>query len=823
VDEWCLTYRGYRPGQERLREALCTLGNGYFGTRGAAPESTADGVHYPGTYVAGLYNRLATEVEGRPIENESNVNVPNWLPLTFRIDDGPWFSVDTVEIIDYAQILEMRRGAVIRRVRFRDGAGRETSLAQRRIVHMAYEHLAALETTIRPENWSGRVTVRSGIDGSVRNRGVERYRHLADRHLDAFEVEAPDRETVLLRCRTTQSRVEVVQAARTRLRVDGRPVPTGRDQVLARDAVSVEFSARVERGSVCRVEKVVALFTSRDPAISEPREAALEAVGHAAAFPELLERHVLEWDALWRRFAIVVETAEAGTGQTEQTGQPGKVEKTGQTGDPGRAGGASRVLNVHLFHLLQVASPHTLDRDVGAPARGLHGEAYRGHIFWDELFVFPLLTYRIPEITREMLRYRVRRLPAARRAARDAGHRGAMFPWESASSGREEAQHVHLNPVSGRWLPDQTFRQRHINIAVAYNAWQFFQITDDIDFLAGSGAELIIEIARFWASIASYDPVDDRYDITGVVGPDEFHVDDPNWEGTGLRNNAYTNVMAAWVHTRALRTLDLLPVVQRDGLVDRLRVRREELGTWEDISRKLRIPFHDGVISQFQGYELLGELDWDRYRQRYGDIHRLDRLLEAEGDDVNRYRVSKQADVLMLFYLLSFEELVELFARLGYHLDEHLLRRTIDYYLQRTSHGSTLSRVVHAWVLARSDRRASLELFRTALETDIADVQGGTTPEGIHLGAMAATVDLAARGYSGMEVSDGLLRFKPSLPHGLERLEFPIYYHHRWITVSLRGETLRLRSELTDRGPVNVAYHDRVARLDSGGSVSFAP
>ena len=250
MDEWCLTYQGYRPEQERLREALCTLGNGYFGTRGAAPESTADGLHYPGTYVAGLYNRLATEIEGRPVENESNVNVPNWLPLTFRIDDGPWFSIDTVEIIDYAQTLEMRRGAVIRRVRFRDGAGRETSLAQRRIVHMAYEHLAALETTIRPENWSGRVTVRSGIDGSVRNRGVERYRHLADQHLDAFEVEAPDRETVLLRCRTTQSRVEVVQVARTRLRVDGRPVPTGRDQVLARDAVSVEFSAHVERGSV---------------------------------------------------------------------------------------------------------------------------------------------------------------------------------------------------------------------------------------------------------------------------------------------------------------------------------------------------------------------------------------------------------------------------------------------------------------------------------------------------------------------------------------------------------------------------------------------
>jgi alpha,alpha-trehalase len=795
MDEWQLTYRSYDPDQERLREALCTLGNGYFGTRAAAPESTADAVHYPGTYIAGVYNRLTTEVDGRPIENESNVNAPNWLPLTFRIDNGPWFSVDDVDIVDYEQTLELRRGVLVRRLRFRDRTGRETTVSQRRIVHMAYEHLAALETAIRPENWSGRVTVRSGLDGAVRNRGVERYRHLADRHLEVVRADAPDPETVRLRCRTTQSRVDVVQAARSRVWVDGQPAPTAPTHQLSDDAAHLEVSVDVRQGSVCEVEKVVALFTSRDPAMSEPGEAAYAEVRQAGSFAELLERHVLEWTTLWRRFAIMVEGPER----------------------------AAQVLNLHIFHLLQVASLHTLDRDVGTPARGLHGEAYRGHIFWDELFILPMLTYRIPEITREMIRYRYRRLPAARRAARAEGLAGAMFPWESASSGQEEAQRVHLNPVSGRWLPDETHRQRHINIAVAYNAWQFFQITDDIEFLAGAGAELIIEIARFWTSVATYDPVDDRFDIVGVVGPDEFHVDDPNWEGTGLRNNAYTNVMAAWLLGHATRLLDQLPALQRENLVDRLQVRQEELDCWDELSRKLRIRFHDGVISQFEGYELLAEFDWDGYRTRYGDIHRLDRLLEAEGDDVNRYQVSKQADVLMLFYLLSYEELVVLFDRLGYRLDQHLIRRTIDYYLARTSHGSTLSRVVHAWVLARADRRGSLDLFRTALETDISDVQGGTTREGIHLGAMAATVDLAARGYSGMEVRDGLLRFKPSLPDGVDHVEFRIYYHDRWITVSLRDDSLRLRSELTGRGPVTVAYHDRTALLESGGSVSFAP
>ena len=119
----------------------------------------------------------------------------------------------------------------------------------------------------------------------------------------------------------------------------------------------------------------------------------------------------------------------------------------------------------------------------------------------------------------------------------------------------------------------------------------------------------------------------------------------------------------------------------------------------------MTVPFHaDGVISQFEGYEHLAELDWDGYRERYGDISRLDRILDAEGDCVNRYQVSKQADVLMLFYLLSADELRELLGRLGYVLAPEAIPATIDYYLARTSHGSTLSAVVHAWVLARADR-----------------------------------------------------------------------------------------------------------------------
>ena len=271
-----------------------------------------------------------------------------------------------------------------------------------------------------------------------------------------------------------------------------------------------------------------------------------------------------------------------------------------------------RILRLHLLHLLQTVSPNTADLDVGVPARGLHGEAYRGHIFWDELFIFPVLNLRLPMITRSLLGYRYRRLPEARHAAAAAGYSGAMFPWQSGSDGREESQRLHLNPRSGRWNPDASARAHHIGIAVAYNAWKFYQVTGDLAYLIDYGAELLAEIARFFVSLATYDEERDRYGIRGVIGPDEFHSGYPDAPYDGIDNNAYTNVMAVWVIMRAFDALNLLPLPNRLDLLETLGLHSDELAHWDEVSRRMYVPFHDGVISQFEGYGELAELDWDR-------------------------------------------------------------------------------------------------------------------------------------------------------------------------------------------------------------------
>lgn len=791
VKGWDLVYEGFDPAAEGVHEALCTLGNGLFATRGAWPESRADGIHYPGTYIAGCYDRLTTQVAGRRVENEDIVNAPNWLPLSFRIGDGPWLGSVDFETPESRQVLDLRRGVLDRWLRVRDAQGRITVIQQRRFVHMEDRHLAGLSVAITPENWSGPVTVRSGIDGDISNTGVARYASFRGDHLVPIEAVAIEPDTLLLEVRTRQSGIVIALAARTRLRLGTAWMKPERSTERTGSAIAhIVDVGRVEQGQRLTVEKIVALHTSRDSAISAPGEEAGVRVRRAAEFDALVARHELAWDRLWRLFDIELEGSED----------------------------AQFVLRLHVFHVLQTLSPNTYGLDAGVPARGLHGEAYRGHVFWDELFILPFLTMRLPPLTRWLLEYRFRRLDAARAAAAAEGHRGATFPWQSGSSGREESQVVHLNPKSGRWLPDHSRLQKHINVAVAYNVWHYLEVTGDRDFLRNRGGPILLELARYWASVCETDESDGRFHIRGVMGPDEYHDAYPDADRPGLNDNAYTNVMVAWTLRRSREVLDVLAPYERQELMELLEVEPDELARWDDMTRRLAVPFHgDRIISQFAGYGDLEELDWLGYGERYGDIQRLDRILEAEGDSTNRYKVSKQADVLMLFYLLPPEELVQLFDRLGYRLDPGVdLPRTIDYYLRRTSHGSTLSRMVHAWVLARFDRPRSWDLFTQSLESDIADVQRGSTAEGVHLGAMAGTVDLLQRCYGGAQVGPDYLSVRPALPEALAGMGFTIAYRGQRIHISIKPDGVSLYAPPGGRTPIRMTIDGQEVLLLPG-------
>ena len=311
ASSWKLTYMTFQPAKEALREALCTLGNGYFGTRGAAPESGASRIHYPGTYIAGVYNKLPTHIAGRTIHNEDFVNGPNWLSLTFRAGDGRWIVPSECKLLSYYQALNMRNAALSRRLRLQDEDGLTFTVEMRRIVSMDHRHLATMRYVIIPEDHDGVITVRSGLDGNVQNTGVARYRQLNGRHLKADAQGMVDPRTLYLFVKTASSQIQIALASRTRFfRGEEEVEPASHIVHKGGKGVYQDFKVEARRNQEIVVEKVVALYTSRDTHVPDPRKAAVDTVRKNYRFFSLYAGHKRAWHRLWKRFDIRIEGDE---------------------------------------------------------------------------------------------------------------------------------------------------------------------------------------------------------------------------------------------------------------------------------------------------------------------------------------------------------------------------------------------------------------------------------------------------------------------------------------------------------------------------------
>lgn len=806
-DGWQLAYEGLDPGEEKLRETLCTVGNGYFGTRGAFENEQASFHFYPGTYLAGVFNKAVSQVHGREVVNNDFVNCPNWLRLEYRIGKGEFQSPLQQEILHHSRRLCMREAVLEWSLVCKDSLGRITRVHSWRLASMADPHVCALRYDITPLNYHDTITIRTGLDGNVTNDGVARYRALESRHLAgqaAGALHTPQGETtgIQLQMRTISSGYLIVMCQKTLLREQGRLVPVEKHLVRQDWYVGEEMSWRAEEGRTCSLEKLVAVHTSldqaehRDRGGSDPLQAARTTLERLKSWSGVYAPHARAWEKLWRKVDVRVE------------------------GDRF----AQKVLRLHCYHLLVTASPHNVRLDAGLPARGLHGEAYRGHIFWDELYIMPFFEEHLPEVARALLLYRVRRLDAARRHAAEHGYPGAMYPWQTADDGGEETQEVHYNPESDSWGPDLSRRQRHVSIAVFYNLWRHVNHTRDFRFLREYGAEVMLEIARFWAGIAQKDTTTGRYHITGVMGPDEFHESLPGADYPGLRDNAYTNVMVVWLLERTLELLDTLPRELVAALCAKTGFSLEETDKWREMTRLLQVTLSpEGIISQFEGYFDLPELDWERYRKRYYSIQRMDRILKAEGDSPDNYKVAKQADALMLFYVLPPGEVLRILCQLGHEVQEpaEFLRRNYEYYVQRTSHGSTLSKVVHGVVAGHFESGPTVwNWFMESLRSDIFDTQGGTTTEGIHTGVMAGTIDMVFRHFAGIELDQATPRIAPRLPGHWRKLGLRFLHRTRWYDVELEQEGLRVKCDGRGGKPLTLEVYGRKVQLEPGRFVS---
>lgn len=774
-DSWLLKYHDYDLTKERSREALLAVGNGYFGTRGALEESRANKVNYPGTYMTGLFNTLVSKVGERDIENEDFVNVTNWLPVSFRIGKGPWFEFSpdpAFSIKSIHRTLDLRRGELRREMVVEDQEGRLTRVVSSRFAGMADAHRAGLRYEVTPLNYEGIIELRCGLHGDHINDGVERYSTLEQQHLESVTEHSTGKMAELV-VKTTESDILIAACASCSVNAEAA-VGTSSGEGW----VENYFSMEVSEGQNVILEKMISLYTSRDPGVEDPLEEARNTLRAISSYEDELSLSAGRWRELWDRMDVVI------SGDRE----------------------AQKLVRLHLFHMMVSASPHHAGLDSGIPPRGLHGEAYRGHIFWDELYIFPLLNLHFPEVVKSSLMYRYRRLDKARAYAREYGYQGAMFPWQSGSDGKEETQIIHLNPLTGEWGDDFSSLQRHISLAIGYNIWNYYHATDDLEFMEQYGAEMLIDICKFWASKSVSDK-SGKFHVDKVMGPDEFHESLPGSGVGGLTDNAYSNLMMSWLMDKAFRTLEAIGTEHKERVLKDLSLSEKELEMWQKIMDGVAINVsNEGVVEQFKGYFGLKEMDWEQYREKYGDIQRLDRILKAEGKSPDDYKLAKQADFLMTSYNLGSEEVQRIMHELGYDVPEDFAKRNFDYYIARTAHGSTLSRLVHArlaWELGMTD--TGWELYMDALRSDLLDIQGGTTGEGIHCGVMAGTVFNVMASYAGLDLRGDIPSIDPKLPEHWKGLDFSFTFKGKTFLVSISGQQVKISCK--NRGTDQIKFH----------------
>ncbi len=503
-------------------------------------------------------------------------------------------------------------------------------------------------------------------------------------------------------------------------------------------------SLELRLGQTYRLDRVAALHTSKDT--GEPHETARRhaerAIEDVAA---VIGEHRDAWLARWEASDLRIE------------------------GDPA----AQRALRFAIYHLTSAANPQ--DDRVSIGARGLSGPAYKGHVFWDtDIFMLPFFILTYPEAARALIMYRFHTLAAARAKAARLGYRGALYAWESADGGEDRTPSIVIAP-DGEIVRILTGKQeQHISADVAYGAWNYWRCTGDDRFLLDAGAEILIETARFWASRAEHEE-DGRYHIRGVIGPDEYHetVDD----------NAFTNGLAQWNLEVAQETAGVIAErwpEQWQALSRRLGIEAEEPRGWQRMARDIYTGFDEqtGLFEQFRGYFALEDIDLAAFAPRTAP---MDVLLGRER--IQRSKIIKQADVVMLVYLL------------WDRMPADVRKVNFEYYEPRCGHGSSLSPATHALVAARlGDIALAERYFRQAAEIDLADNMSNSTG-GIHAGALGGLWQAAVFGFAGLRLTEDGPEHRPKLPASWRSLSMRFQWRGRWHELTLpEGEGGNSRS-----------------------------
>jgi trehalose/maltose hydrolase-like predicted phosphorylase len=740
---WVLTADGWEPRGEPGIEAVFALVNGYLGTRAALEEGSD--VSDPATFINGVFDAVTEEVVQAAATPEHQVIAaptpelvvaPDWSRLRITVEGVP-LEIESAELLEQRRTLDMRRGVLIREWRLRSGT-RTTRLRSLRFASLDDRHVLGQVLELTPEDWSGPVEVEAIVEGGVTNDGG--VRHLVNHQ--THQVDGG----LLLTTETAEKRIRLCFATAATLSEGGELDP---EDTSTSTALVQRWSFDATQGGTCTLRKIVTVFTSRDD--EDPAALAVrrleEAVG--AGVPTLLERSARAWAARWASADVEI------TGDEE----------------------TQRRARFAIYHLIGSANP---DDEFASPgARALTGERYKGHVFWDtEIFVLPFFTYTHPPTARALLMYRYHTLPAARDNARAMGYKGALYAWESTDTGVDVTPAFVYNSAGERLEILTGLLEHHISADVAYAILQYWRATGDEAFFLEAGAEMLLEMARFWASRAERGE-DGRYHIMTVIGPDEFH--------ENADDNAYTNLMAQWVLRRGLETIEWLRTHHPDRwreLSGRMGLGAADLAAWNEVAEGLVDNFdpETNLFEQHRGYFDLEYIDLQDLEPRTKSVDAIlgwSRLTQSQ--------IIKQADVVMLLFLLG-----DAFPR-------EVHEANFRFYEPRTTHDSSLSPSFHALAAARfGEFEIAKRYFERAANLDLDFSHGVTAAGGVHIAALGGMWHALVFGFGGMIVEDEGPRFEPHVPEDWQTLRFPVMWRGSQLRVAATGNTAEVL------GPIRV-------------------
>ena len=748
ASEWIIRETDFDPNALGKVEANFCLGNGYLGLRSATEEKylgeTRD------LLVAGTFDKFSAE-EVTELPNAADVTN---IEITLN---GERFDLTQGKILAYIRQLTLKTGLLTRVVVWTSPKGESYELKFERIVSLKRLHTIAMRVSVTPEK-DAAISFRSGIDGRATCDGSQ--------HFTEGETRFYDKKYLQYTPKTIQSEITFVLDTAHRFTVDGAEAEPQSDINILRRRMFSNFTLDAKAGQTVVLEKYANVYTSRDKELAgfthhQMQAYALKALqeDEAAGFDALAAESADCWrERVWDRVPITIEGSDYD----------------------------QLVIRFAQYHMQLMTPAHDNRMNIGA--KGFSGEGYKGHTFWDtEVFLLPYFIFTMPEVARSLEEYRYLSLPGAHAKAQHNGYNGAQFPWESAwlDDGEVTPEYMGTDIVTGQLIKVWSgFIEIHITADVAFGAWQYYECTGDQDFMDKYGYELILDCAKFWLS--RLEPGEDgKLHINDVVGPDEYkeHVND----------NAFTNYMAQWNLRKAIEYAKLLKAEKPElyAALDAKLDLAALLPQWEENVERIFLtqPNDKNVLPQDATYLTLKDIDLSKYKRQahVGGIYK-----DFNQEQIAQIQVSKQADVMVLFYLLE-----EQFSR-------EVKRASWDYYEPRTLHDSSLSLSTHS-VLACDigDKELGYQMFQKACGIDLSNDDPHSSDAGIHAASYGGLWQCVVYGFGGVRMLGGKLRINPKLPEAWSKLSYTILWKGEKLEVTITKKTVSVKN-VTGTKPISM-------------------